>query len=623
MRVILTLMKILKAPYRDYLIIAFTLIAITLDFLLPQTQFFLITVAVAGSLETAWNAIESLIERKISIDTFNIFALLVSFATGEIASAAFIVLMLAVASILNWRTASRSQEAIKELLKLKPLTALCEKNGVTKEISAKNIRKGDILIVKSGARIPADGMVIFGNALVNESSVSGESALVQKIPGDIVASGTLNEEGIIKVRAAFVGKDSTLERMIALVREAQKHKSRTQKLADRFAAFFLPFVIVSGALTYYLTRNASMTAALFLIACADDIAVAIPLAMSAAIGRAAKRGVIIKGGQSFDALGKITALVIDKTGTLTYGTLAVQKISIEPHINEEKFWRALAVAEKFSEHPIARAVMHEATKHVKDIPDPAHFTLYKGSGVVAVLGTDEIIVGSERIIEEARIPILQEIKNNIAHTKETYGHTTSFLFINNVYAGFIALSDIPRNEAKESVATLKKLGIGRIIMFTGDNSATATRIANQLGIEEFRASMTPEQKLRELEELTKKYIVGMVGDGINDAPSLARAHVGIAMGSTGTAVAVESADIVILSDDLSRIPEMVILARSVQSVVRGDIVIWFITNAVGFWFVLSGLAGPALAAFYNFITDFLPPLNSARLFKKKSNHASA
>ncbi len=616
-------MKILKAPYRDYLIIAFTLIAITLDFLLPQTQFFLITVAVAGSLETAWNAIESLIERKISIDTFNIFALLVSFATGEIASAAFIVLMLAVASILNWRTASRSQEAIKELLKLKPLTALCEKNGVTKEISAKNIRKGDILIVKSGARIPADGMVIFGNALVNESSVSGESALVQKIPGDIVASGTLNEEGIIKVRAAFVGKDSTLERMIALVREAQKHKSRTQKLADRFAAFFLPFVIVSGALTYYLTRNASMTAALFLIACADDIAVAIPLAMSAAIGRAAKRGVIIKGGQSFDALGKITALVIDKTGTLTYGTLAVQKISIEPHINEEKFWRALAVAEKFSEHPIARAVMHEATKHVKDIPDPAHFTLYKGSGVVAVLGTDEIIVGSERIIEEARIPILQEIKNNIAHTKETYGHTTSFLFINNVYAGFIALSDIPRNEAKESVATLKKLGIGRIIMFTGDNSATATRIANQLGIEEFRASMTPEQKLRELEELTKKYIVGMVGDGINDAPSLARAHVGIAMGSTGTAVAVESADIVILSDDLSRIPEMVILARSVQSVVRGDIVIWFITNAVGFWFVLSGLAGPALAAFYNFITDFLPPLNSARLFKKKSNHASA
>ncbi len=613
-------MNILKTPHRDYFIIASTLIALALDFLLPRTQIFLIVVAIAGSLETAWNAIESLIGRKISIDTFNIFALVVSFATSEFQSAAFIVLMLSVASILNWRTASRSKEAVKELLKLKPLVALLEENGVTKEISAKNIKKGDTLIVKSGARIPCDGIVVFGNALLNESSVSGESALIQKVPGDIVASGTLNEEGVIKVRASFVGKDSTIERMIALVREAQKHKSRTEKLADKFATFFLPFVIVSGALTYYLTRNASMTAALFLIACADDIAVAIPLAMSAAIGKAAKRGVIVKGGQSFDALGKMTALVIDKTGTLTYGTLSVEKISIQPHINEEGFWRALGIAEKFSEHPIARAVMHEATKHIKDIPDPERFILYKGSGVSAILGSDEIIVGSERIIEEARIPISQDFKDNIALQKETYGKTTSFVFINNVYTGFIVLADIPRSEAKESVAGLKKLGIGRIIMFTGDNVATAAYIASQLGIEEFRASMTPEQKLRELETLTRQHVVGMVGDGINDAPALSRAHVGIAMGNTGTAVAVESADIVILSDDLSRIPEMVILARSVQSVVRGDIVIWLITNALGFWLVLSGIAGPVLAAFYNFITDFLPPLNSARLFRKKNIH---
>ncbi|MDP3934827.1 MAG: HAD-IC family P-type ATPase, partial [Candidatus Giovannonibacteria bacterium] len=338
---------------------------------------------------------------------------------------------------------------------------------------------------------------------------------------------------------------------------------------------------------------------------------------TAAIGRAAKRGVIIKGGEHLESLSQIKTLVLDKTGTLTYGTIAVSGFSLESGFNESEFWKSAAIAEKFSEHPIGRAIFYEAIKHFPSPPDPSDVRVVKGSGIIAKAGADEIVVGDEKILEDAGIILDRNLNEQIVAAAEKQ-KTKAFVFVNKKLAGAIFLADTPRPEAKKSIAELKKIGVERVVMFTGDNAQVAKEISAELGISEFLASMSPEDKLRELEKLEKTGApVCMVGDGINDAPALSRADIGIAMGKAGTAVAVEAADVVILTDNLMRVPEMILLGRKTFSVIKTDIVIWLLSNIFGFTLVLTGVFGPALAAFYNFATDFFPLINSARLFKEK------
>lgn len=609
--------RIIASPIREFILIALIAGAFGFSYLFPDYRLPILAAALLGSLATFWQAFRVLLfEHRVSIETFNSAALVVSFVTGEFSSAAVIALMLLFAELLEWRTRTRAGRAIEELLKLKPLKAFREKDGEKEEVVVEDIKKGDVIVVETGARIPVDGVVIFGGASVNESSVTGESLPVKKVAGDKVLGSTLNESGILKVRAERVGKESTLERMIELMKEAAKNKSRPEKIADRFAALFLPVVAFAGAATYFLTGNVSMTAAIFLVACADDIAVAIPLAVTAAIGRAAKRGVVIKGGEWLDVLSKIKTLVLDKTGTLTYGVFSVRDAKMESGVSEDEFWQAVAVAEKFSEHALGRAIFREAIKHIGQIPDPDKFKVYGGSGVIAKRGNDEIVIGDESILTDANIPE-SAIKGKYEDLLAA-GRAKAYVFLNKKLIGAFALDDTPRPEAAASVRKLSDIGVKRIIMFTGDNPKVAADVARSLGIEEFRASMSPEEKLLALEKVEQESgPIGMVGDGINDAPALARADVGIAMGGAGTAVAVEAADAVVLSDDLGRIPEIVTLGRKTLSVIKGDIIIWFFTNAIGFTLVFLGVFGPALAAFYNFITDFFPLLNSTRLFREK------
>src|SRR3989344_3528496 len=554
-------MNVLRAPMREYAIIIATSVALAVEFFYPAARPFLLAAAAAGALPTAWGAARALGRFRIDIDVFNVFALGISFAVAELRSAAFIVLMLAFARILDWYTESRATDAVHELLKLKPETAFREKGDTIEEVSADTVRAKDVLVAQQGSRIPVDGTVTFGDAFVNEAPVTGESLPVQKSPGDTILGGTLVESGMVKFRAERVGKDSTIERIAELMRQAAANKSRSEKLADRFAALFLPFVGLFGAGVYFITGDIIMTAAIFLVACADDMAGAIPLAATAAVGQAARRGIIVKGGARLDALSRVTTLVLDKTGTLTYGALSVRHAKIEPGIREDEFWHFLGITEKFSEHPAGKAVFREARARGNHTPDPDEVRSYKGSGIVAKYAGREIAAGNEELC--------------------------------------------------------RRLGITRIIMSTGDNEAVARRVAEALGLRQYRAAMKPEDKLRELEVLLKDGPVAMVGDGVNDAPALARADVGIAMGGGGTAVAVEAADVGILTDDLSRLPEAIELGRRTLSVIKGDIVIWALSNVLGFTLVLTGIAGPALAAFYNFATDFFPLLNSARLFRKR------
>lgn len=601
---------VLRPPLREYILIALLAAALLAHQITGAGQIILFLVAVLGSCTVIWRALTDLFKRRISIDTFNAFALGASLATGEIKSAAFIALMLSFAELLDWKTTSKTKHSVEELLRLKPLSAKRERAGSIEEVPLEDLKPRDIVVVNPGARIPADGKIIFGSALINESSVTGESVPVEKVPGDMVLSSTLNESGMLKVMVLKTGADSTLDRMAALMKEAAKNKSHSEKLADKFAAYFLPIVLLIGLINYLLTKNLSRTTALFLVACADDMAVAIPMAVLAAIGMAARKGVIIKGGEWLDGLSRLKTLILDKTGTLTYGTMAVSSVKISAGIGEEEFWTLAAAAEKFSEHPIGRAIVKEAFKRIKDIPDPEDFESKKGAGVVVKVAGKEIAIGDEGMAIELGI--------SAPDLLESGRKTRVFVFIDKKFAGEIAFADEPRPEAKQSIKELRKAGVRQIIMFTGDNEEVAADIAKKLGIKKYRSAMSPEQKLKELEAMIgKDGPVGMAGDGINDAPALARSDVGIAMGSGGTAVAIEAADVVVLTDKLDRIPEVMKIARRAMATVHGDMAIWAVSNMVGFYLVLTGVFSPAWAAFYNFATDFLPLINSALLFRKE------
>ena len=391
--------KLIQSPTLECVTAIFAVGAFLLDYIFGL-QSVLLVVAILGSIPTVWSGARPLARGKISIDAFNAFALLIALLMGEVRSTVFIILMLKFAGLLDWYTESQRNRAVEEVLRLKPSTALRDTNGTLEEVPVAVIQLGDIVLVKEGSRIPIDGVVIHGGALVNEAPLTGESVPIEKKIGDAVFSSTLAVSGTMKVRATRVGKESTVEQIAALIQEAIKHKSHSEKIADRFAGILLPLVLLAGALTYLITHNILMTASLFLIACADDIAVAIPLAVSAAIGRAAKRGVIIKGGEWLDALSRIETVVVDKTGTLTYGDIRVGDVVIKKGVSEKEFWALVGAAEKFSSHPVGRAIYKEALKHESDIQDPDEFHIEEGSGVHARSQSKEIIIGNADIFRD-------------------------------------------------------------------------------------------------------------------------------------------------------------------------------------------------------------------------------
>jgi len=607
--------KILKSPVREYILVGFVLLGLLLDYFFSFNGALLFITAI-GSIMPLANGILPLFKRKITIDTFNAFALAVTFVVGEFRSSAFIILMLTFAYILSWHLVERKNKAIDRLMKLKPLKAFIEKGDRLEEIKTEDIKSGDILVVKEGAQIPADGIIIFGGAQINESIITGESMPVQKMVGDNVFGSTTNINGTIKIKATRVGKDSTIERIAELISEASRNKSRSEKIADKFARIFLPFVLILGAVTYLITHNILYVASLFLIACADDMAVAIPLAITASIGKAAKRGVIIKGGEWLDVLAHVKTIIIDKTGTLTYGDLRVAKTIIKDDISEKDFWTYVGIAEKLSAHPVGRAIYREALKNVGSAPDPESFSVIKGAGASAEYKSKKIIIGNIDVLTAGEIAqdflSFKEAKD----LAEKENMPVNVVVIDSKTAGYIFVRDTVRSEAKESISRLRKIGVEKIVMFTGDTKNVADTIGKELGISEIKSEMKPEDKLTELEKLiNKKEKLAMIGDGINDAPALARADIGIAMGGAGTEVAMETADAIIFTDKLNLLPEMVLLGRKTMSVIVGDMVIWFFSNFIGFALVFMGFINPALAAFYNFATDFFPLINSSRLFR--------
>jgi Cd2+/Zn2+-exporting ATPase len=447
-------------------------------------------------------------------------------------------------------------------------------------VPVSELQAGDIVVVRPGERIPIDGVVTAGAGTVNQAPITGESMPVEKFTGSEVFSGTLNETGRLDVRTVKTGADTKLAQIVHLVEAAQETKAPIQTMADRFTVWFFPTVLALAIFAFIVSGDIKVAVAVLLVACPCAFAIATPSAVSAGIANMARRAVLIKGGIYFELAGKIDTLLVDKTGTLTFGHPKVVEIVAEDGHNEDDVLRLAAIAEKYSEHPLAKSVMALAGERALNVPDPDNFKVEIGLGVTASHG------GSSILVMEAAAQVER-------------GHTVILVANERAAVGLVAIADEVRPETVRAVAELKALGIRHIAMLTGDNPKVAQAVAQQIGLDDFRAGLLPEDKQRVVQELKGQgRTVAMVGDGINDAPALALADVGIVMGAAGTDVAIEAADVTLMNDDLARVVDFVQMSRKVLRRIRLNIFLSIIYNAIGLVLGTMGLLTPIVAVIF-------------------------
>ncbi|MFA5098714.1 MAG: cation-translocating P-type ATPase [Candidatus Paceibacterota bacterium] len=572
-------------------------------------------IGIIATLPVIVSAIKSIAQRKINVDLLASIALAASIILREWTSVIFINLMITSARIFSDYTESRSRRAIEHLLKLKPQTARVKRGETVIELPIEKLQKGDIVLAELGEKIPVDGFVEKGEAEIDQSSLTGESLPVSKKAGEKVLSSTFVVSGNLEIRAEKIGKETAFEKVIELVESSQKNKAPLTTLGEKFSRWYIFITLVGAILIFIFTKNASLVLAVLLVACADDVAVAIPLAFLTSIAHSAKHGAIVKGGNFIEALAQIKIVISDKTGTLTRGKLKIEKIFPLGGKKEEDVVKIAGAIAVLSDHPSAQAAARYAKEKKVVIQKPDSIEEHSGKGAVAMLAGKKIITGKINFFEELGIQIPQDVKRAAAAENEN-GFITVFVAQENKLAGFMTLSDEIRPGAKEAVSELKKLGVEKVVMLTGDSEKIAERVAKEIGIEEYHSNLMPEDKIEYLKKnLSKKHKTAMLGDGVNDAATLGLADVGIAMGVIGSDAAIESADIALMRDDIKQVPELIKIGKTTMRVVKQDLVIWGVVNVVGLFLVFGKIIGPEGAAAYNFLTDFLPLFNSLRLFR--------
>ncbi|MEM2144121.1 MAG: cation-translocating P-type ATPase [Candidatus Jordarchaeaceae archaeon] len=572
----------------------------------------LVAVAI-GAYPILKDAYFSLNAKRLEVSVFMSIAIIATILLRQFLAAAAITFFVLIAWFLEEFTVDRSRKAIQEIMETAPKNALVQREGRELTVSVEEIQKTDLVIVKSGEKIPVDGIILSGEALINQAPITGESMPIEKSAGDRVFAGAINQIGVIQIRVERTGGDTTIGRIIKLVEEAQESKASIQKIADRFTTYFTPLVLLISLLTYFLTNYNIITAVTVLIvACPCAVALATPLAVIATIGKSSKRGSLVKGGNYLEALGRINTIAMDKTGTLTLNKPQVIDVKGFDGHSEEEIIRLAAIAEKRSEHPIAIAIIKKAEKHKINIPTPDRTEIIGGEGIIANSNGQKIIFGNKKLMENNKVKIPSEVEKYMRE-REDEGKTALLLSHDSYVCGVITVADTPKKNAKEAIAALKKLGI-KTIMLTGDNPRTARAIADQLGIDEVIAEMLPEEKANKIRELENSgQRVAMVGDGINDAPALAQATVGIAMGVAGTAAAMEAADIILMADELTKIPEIINAGKKTISTIKQNIIIGMLFNIIGVSLAAFGFLTPFVAAAAHFLPDLIVSLNSSKL----------
>ncbi len=577
-----------------------------------NTEIFAMVGALLLGLPIVIHAIVSLIRGESHMDELAALGIVAAFATGEYIAAGLIGFFMLLSELVETRTALGARASIESLIKLTPTRAnLIAADGTEQEVKVSALKAGDMIRVRPGDNVPADGEVTSGLSSVNEATITGESLPVDKVPGMQVFAGTNNLTGAMDIRVTKAGQDTTLGKVQSLIMQAEHTKIPIMRIIDRYIMWYVPTILMIATIVLFFTRDINQAITILVISCPCAIILATPTAMVAAISAAARLGVLVKNVADLEIAGKMTALVFDKTGTVTTGRLYVTKLTPAEGVEAAELLADAAAAEQLSKHPAARA-LHEVTKEANlTLATTEDFQETPGKGVTATVNGEKIMVGRETFLQEKNVDF-SGISNPALD--EEQGFSTLYVAKGSRCIGWIGLQDKTRPEAQRAVKELVDIGIKRVTMLTGDRSEVANRVAGELGCTDYKAHCLPQDKLAIVEQIKRDgHTVVVVGDGINDAPALAAGDLGIAMGAAGSDVAINSASIALMNNDLRRIPFLVHVSRKTRSVINQNL-------GFGIAFIVIGISlakfiPPSMAAFLHFASSIVVVFNSARLVR--------
>ena len=579
-----------------------------------NTEFLAMAAAILLGAPIVLHAIKSLAKRQMHMDELVALAIIAAFATQKYATAGIVAFFMLLSELIETRTALGARASIESLIRLTPTKAnILDKDGSEKEVRVSSLKPGDYIRVRPGDNIPADGEVTKGRSSVNEATITGESLPVDKVPGMQVFAGTSNLTGVLDIAVTKAGRDTTLGKVQLLIMQAEQTRIPILRIIDRYVKWYTPTILMIAAIVLFFTRDIDRAITILVVSCPCALILATPTAMVAAISASARLGILIKNVADLEIAGKITAMVFDKTGTVTTGRLYVTKLTPAEGVKPADLLAVAAAAEQMSKHPAARALQELAREANLSLSATDSFQETPGKGVTAVVDSAKIYVGRDSFLKENKVAIVG-VPDPSLH--EEQGFSTLYVAKDSKCLGWIGLQDKTRPEAKLAVRELLDIGVKRITMLTGDRSEVASRVAAELGCTDFRAQCLPQDKLAIVEQIRKDgHTVVVVGDGINDAPALAAGDLGIAMGAAGSDVAINSASIALMSDDLKRLPFLVRLSRRTRSVINQNL-------AFGIMFIILGDAAAAAAwlpavyaAVLHFVGSLIVVFNSARLVR--------
>jgi len=601
------------------LLTIFSILALTgwltdaLELLTPMPFYLQLSSAILALCTIGYYALKTLRERIFSMDTLATIAIIASIVSGQYLPATVVAFMLIGGELLEDYAQKRTSKAIHKLVEDKPQTATVLRNGVETQIKPEEVQIGETVLVKPGAKIPVDGIIQKGHASINQAPITGESVPIEKAQGATVYSGTTLQQGAIYIEATAVGKKSTYGQIITLVQEAQDKKAPIERTADKYAKYFTPTILIIGLIVFAITQDMLRTAAVFIIACPCALILSTPAAVVASIGKAAKKGILIRNGEALEKISRVDTVVLDKTGTLTKGNLEVTGIKSFSAYTPNKILQLAAIAEKCSEHPFAKAILKKAQQEKLTIPDPECFEHYPGLGVRSDNGSATVTCGNLSFLQKFMIQMASDVHDYVNIQEKC---AVVLVAKGETLIGAISLADQLRDNIKDTVTAVKETGVKQVLMLTGDNKNVAQAVAEASKIDQVAFDMMPADKAQKIRQLKNKgFTVAMVGDGVNDAPALAEADIGVAMGLSGTEVAIETAGVVLVLDDLTRLPQLLKIGKQTLTVIKQNIVFALVINIIGIALSSQGMISPMAASIIHESNALIVMLNSLRLLR--------
>ena len=598
--------------------VLFVINAFLVDWFFQQAQAVASASAFLGAITLGypivWTAMKDIYRGLLSINELVAIAVLAAFASSDYKTAGVVAFFMLMGEIIETRTAEGARASIESLIKLTPTKARRITPQGEEEVPASNLAVGDMIRIRPGDNVAADGVIVNGQGSFNQSTITGESLPIDKKPGDEVFAGTQNLTGVLEIKVSRAGQDTTLGRVRELILAAEKTKLPIMKIVDQYMSFYTPLVLVIAALVWAFTRQLNNVISVIIFSCPCAFILATPTAMVAALSAAARLGILIKNVADIELAAKINAFVFDKTGTLTKGELAVSRLAPAGGTKPAELLRLAASAEKYSNHPTAKALAQLAAEAKVPLIEPKNFSEAAGRGIKADVNGDQVLVGRAQWLKD------NGVKEDFLHTvdlNETEGWSLIFVARGAHCIGWVGLQDQTRAEAREALTELKFSGVRRISMVSGDRQPVATRVAQEIGCEESKGECLPQHKVEFVRSVKAKgYKVAVVGDGVNDAPALAAGDIGIAMGAAGSEVAIHSATIALMNNDLRRLPFLVKLSRSTRNVINQNFLFGVAFIIGGMTLAALGKVPPVLAAAMHTIGSLFVVFNSARLVRK-------